>query len=93
MRWERTQTLNFALEGELFNRLNFTFEYYQKRSFDLLGNALMDPTLGFDELLINAANMRNRGVEINLNADVIRTKDFVWNMDFVLGIIRTRLQK
>ncbi len=93
LRWERTQTLNFALEGELFNRLNFTFEYYQKRSFDLLGNALMDPTLGFDELLVNAANMRNRGVEINLNADVIRTKDFTWNMDFVFGYNKNKITK
>ncbi|MFR4039945.1 MAG: hypothetical protein ACLTZT_21025 [Butyricimonas faecalis] len=42
------KTLNIGVETELFNRLSFMLEYYDKRSYDLLGNVQIDPTLGFD---------------------------------------------
>lgn len=93
LRWERTKTLNIGLETELFNRLRISAEYYDKHSYDLLGNVMLDPTLGFTETQINAADMRNRGVEIMLNADLIKTADFNWNMNFVFGYNKNKIVK
>ena len=93
LRWERTKTFNAAVDGELFNRVNFSLDYYYKRSSDLLGSALMDPTLGFSELTINAADMENTGLEMNVNADVVRHENFNWNVDFVFGYNKNKITK
>lgn len=91
LRWERTKTLNIGVETELFNRLSFMLEYYDKRSYDLLGNVQIDPTLGFDGGYINAADMRNRGVEMQLNAEALRLKDFSWFVNFVFGYNKNKI--
>ncbi|MEG2276910.1 MAG: SusC/RagA family TonB-linked outer membrane protein [Odoribacter sp.] len=93
LRWERTKTLNIGIEAELFNRLNISAEYYDKHSYDLLGDMTIDPTLGFNSTMINAADMRNRGVEILLNADLIQSKDFNWNLNFVFGYNKNKIVK
>lgn len=93
LRWERTKTLNIGVETELFNRLNLSVEYYDKHSYDLLGNVMLDPTLGFTGTKINAADMRNRGVEIMLNTDLIRTAAFNWNLNFVFGYNKNKIVK
>lgn len=93
LRWERTKTLNIGVETELFNRLNLSVEYYDKHSYDLLGNVMLDPTLGFSGSRINAADMRNRGVEIMLNAGLIRTEPFQWNLNFVFGYNKNKITR
>lgn len=93
LRWERTKTLNIGVETELFNRFNLSVEYYDKHSYDLLGNVMLDPTLGFTGTKINAADMRNRGVEIMLNTDLIRTAAFNWNLNFVFGYNKNKIVK
>ncbi|MDE7073797.1 MAG: SusC/RagA family TonB-linked outer membrane protein [Odoribacter sp.] len=93
LRWERTKTLNIGVETELFNRLNLSVEYYDKHSYDLLGNVMLDPTLGFTGSRINAADMRNRGVEIMLNAGLVRTEPFQWNVNFVFGYNKNKITK
>ena len=91
LRWERTKTLNIGVETELFNRLSLMLEYYDKRSYDLLGNVQIDPTLGFDGGYINAADMRNRGFEMQLNAEALRLKDFSWFVNFVFGYNKNKI--
>ena len=93
LRWERTKTLNIGVETELFNRLTLMVEYYDKHSYDLLGNVQIDPTLGFDRGYINAANMRNRGFEVQLNAEALRLKDFQWFVNFVFGYNKNKITK
>lgn len=93
LRWERTKMLNVGFEIGLFNRINLSAEYYNKKSFDLLGNALLDPTVGFSQMKINAADMTNRGIEVMLNAGLIRTSDFGWNMNFVFSYNKNKIVK
>lgn len=93
LRWERTKTLNIGVETELFNRLALMVEYYNKRSYDLLGNVQIDPTLGFDGGYINAANMRNNGIEIQVNAEALKLKDFQWFVNFVFGYNKNKITK
>ena len=93
LRWERTKTLNVGVEIGLFDRLAMTLEYYNKRSYDLLGKVQIDPTLGFDEGSINAADMRNTGFEMQLNAEALRLKDFNWHVNFVFGYNKNKITK
>lgn len=85
LRWEQTQNINTGLDFTIFRNINGSVDYYRKNSSDLLGNVLIDPTLGISPTLLNQANIRNNGIEFNLNADWIARPDFNWNTGLVLA--------
>ena len=85
LRWERTRSINLSVDLGLFDRINTTLTYYHNKGYDLLGEAQLDPTVGYSEQLINSADMNNSGVEVQLDADLIRTRDFTWNVGWVFG--------
>ena len=78
LRWEKTATYNVGLDFRLFNNLvNGSLEYYNRHSSDLLVRRYMDPTLGAKSRVVNNGEMRNRGIEFSLTANLNRKKD--WN--------------
>ena len=79
--WEKLWTTNVALHLGFWNRLNLDIEFYNKLTTDMLMSvpvSYADKGEGFRWDNIGA--MVNRGVEIQLNADVIRTRNFTWNI-------------
>lgn len=69
LRWEKVNIMNFGLDMGLFdNRLTAIFEYYQKKSSDLIGENPIDPTSG---IMWTGAyyNMSNRRNYANLKTD------------------------
>ncbi|QTD36910.1 SusC/RagA family TonB-linked outer membrane protein [Polaribacter batillariae] len=81
LKWEETATTNLALDFSLFdNRISGSFEYYIKKSDDVYSSRPLDPTVGFQRALVNYANIENEGIELQLNAKVIKTPDFDWNL-------------
>lgn len=79
LRWEKTDIFNFGLDFSVFRRLTATIDLYNKSTADLLGPTAVDPTLGWSIVNLNYGNMRNRGIEIALNAKVIDYELFKWN--------------
>ena len=81
LRWERTKIVNLGIDFTAWNnRLNASIDYYTKNSTDLLAAEAADPTSGFATVTKNAGKMSNSGIEIALNADLIRNRNFRWNM-------------
>ena len=79
--WEKLWTTNIALHLGLWNRLNVDLEFYNKLTTDMLMSvpaSYADKGEGFRWDNIGA--MVNRGIELQLNADIIRSRDFVWNI-------------
>lgn len=75
LRWEKTSTWNFGLDFALFGyRLSGSLDYYHKKGTDLLTNVDLDMTTGYEYLKINAGNMVNHGIELQLNADILQAK-------------------
>ncbi len=83
LRWEQTRNLNAGLDYAIFKRVNGSFDFYEKRSTDLMANSQIDPTIGVSPTLINQATIRNRGLEFSLRADWIATPTFNWNTGIV----------
>ena len=79
---EKTAAVNIAVDAQLFNRINATVEYYNKRSTDLLIPAEINPTYGFSTLTINEGELSNKGITVQLSGDVVRSGDFAWNTNF-----------
>ena len=79
--WESQNNINFGLDFTGFNnRVNATVEYFVRQSTDLLLNRPLSFTTGFREQLSNISDMENRGIEIQVNGDVISTPDFTLNV-------------
>lgn len=85
LRWEKTTTSNIGLDLSVFDRrFNITLDYYRRNSKDLLSNVQTDPTLGFAALTLNQANIVNNGLEVGINARIIKSTHFQWatNLNF-----------
>jgi hypothetical protein len=72
--------LEFGIDiGAINNRLLFDFTYYIKSVDDLLLEADVPWSTGFISQVSNAAELENKGVEIGVDFQVVRTKDVEWN--------------
>lgn len=79
--WETSHNFNVGVEaGFLENRLKLEVEYFNKKSVDMLYNMPYPISSGIAYVPMNLLDMRNSGIEFNITATPIRTKDFVWNM-------------
>jgi iron complex outermembrane receptor protein len=66
--------------GFLNNRINVNFTYYSIYSDHQILPVNVATTSGADRLTINTGALRNQGIEIIINAAVIRKKDFTWDI-------------
>ncbi len=80
LKWESTGMLNIGLDfGFLKNRINGTIEVYHKKTKDLIWSYPVPTTKYiYPWLDANVGEMTNKGIELTLNIDAIRTKDFSW---------------
>jgi len=79
--WEKNAKLNIGLDFSLFNsRLEGGIEFYANRTNDMIQTMPLPYTFGYTSYLDNIGNMENRGVEVTLRGDVIRTKDLTWTL-------------
>jgi TonB-linked SusC/RagA family outer membrane protein len=87
LRWETTENFNLGLDFKLFGKVRGSFEYYTKKTTDVMGTSKVDPTVGAfqNQALINFATIRNNGLELSLNSDWITTSNFNWNTGIVVG--------
>lgn len=101
LKWETTQTVDFGIEGTLFNRLNFSLGYFDKRSKDLLfqvryplsaGSFFADDLQNLTQYQ-NIGTISNRGFEILLNGDVIRSKNWTWNLALDATTLKNKVIK
>src|SRR5690606_6284424 len=78
--WEITATTNIGVDfGFLQNRINASIDLYDSRTSDLLLERGLPPTTGVTSVIQNVGKTRNRGVEIAVNADLLRERAFNWN--------------
>lgn len=82
--YEKKHELNFGIDaGFLNNRINFTFDIYTRRNYDLIGATNTMGIGGEPTKYGNVAKMKSNGVELSLNTVNIKTKDFTWTTDFI----------
>ena len=80
LKWESTGMLNIGIDfGFLKNRINGTIEVYNKKTKDLIWDYRIRTSQQiFGNVSANVGEMTNKGIELTLNFDAIRTKDFNW---------------
>lgn len=78
--WETVATLNWRIYGRFFDRFSLGVEVYNKNSSDLLMELPYSATTGHSGGWGNVASMVNRGVDLELNVDLIHTRNIYWGL-------------
>lgn len=80
---ENVESWEFGLETKMFkNRIGFDLTYYHAATTDQIIEVPADWSTGASSKLINAGKVTNKGVEVGLSLQPIKTKDWNWNMSF-----------
>ena len=80
LKWESTGMLNIGIDfGFLKNRINGTIEFYNKKTKDLIWDYPVSTNIyPMGSIAANVGEITNTGIELTVNIDAIRTKDFSW---------------
>ncbi|KRB59885.1 SusC/RagA family TonB-linked outer membrane protein [Flavobacterium sp. Root186] len=94
LKWESTRQINVGIDFGLFDRITGSFEWYQKNTDDLLYTyEVPQPPYLVGTMLANVGEMSNKGVELTLNADIVRGDKFTWNANLTLGHNIQKIEK
>lgn len=75
--WEKTQTIDVGFQlGLMSDRLFVTGSWYHKKTTDLITTVSVPTSSGFDTYHDNMGNVLNKGIELDVKYDVIRTRDW-----------------
>jgi hypothetical protein len=76
LKWETQISTDFGIEFGMFDRLTGSIEYFQKDSKDLLFSVSQPTSTGVSSISRNIGKVSNKGVEIELNYDILKNKDW-----------------
>ncbi|WP_239495030.1 SusC/RagA family TonB-linked outer membrane protein [Pedobacter yulinensis] len=95
LRWEKSKTIDLGLDLGLFgDKLTFLFDYYDRRTSDLLTDLTLPSYIGYPPLKTNLGTLQNRGYEMAVNARVLNTKGgFSLNLGANASYVKNKVLK
>ena len=75
----------------LKSRLNFDLTVYENRTKNQILDVPLDPTTGYTRAVLNSGLVRNRGVEVIVNAKPVRSKNFKWDVSINWALNRNKV--
>jgi len=92
--WEKTHQTNVGMDLKLFkDRIGLNIDAYYKKTKDLLLLSDVPMTTGFTEMWDNVGTVLNKGIEISLSTQNVKTSDFLWETDFNICFNRNKVIK
>jgi TonB-linked SusC/RagA family outer membrane protein len=80
--WETSNAFNIGFDFSFFQgKLSGSAEYFSRQTSDMLFNIPVAPSLGYTSYPANVGSMRNNGIEIELNANIINNKNIQWDVN------------
>ncbi len=100
LKWETSESIGVGFETRLFNRWNLSVEYYSKTNKDLIFSVNLPSSAGsigtdvsHPTIDKNIGSIRNQGVEISTDVDIIRTGDWRLNVGTNFSLNQNRITK
>lgn len=94
LEWESSNAFDVALEFGLFKgRVSGTVEYFDRRSSNLIFDVPLPLSSGIQTVTRNIGTMYNRGIEVELSLEPIRTPNFTWRIDLNATRIKNKITK
>lgn len=90
--WETTKVTNFGIEfGILDNAISGSIDMYNSNTTDLLVDRSLPSHTGFTSVKTNLGQINNKGMEIALNGNPIRSDKFSWDVGLVFDLNRNKI--
>lgn len=92
--WEKGGNLNYGIDFSIFDqRLSGTIEGFYRKTSDMLFSFPLPPSFGYTSFYDNIGDMTNKGFEIDLRGDIIRTRNLVWSANFNLTWYKNKITR
>jgi TonB-linked SusC/RagA family outer membrane protein len=92
LRWEKTTQWDIGVDIGLFNsRVNFSADYYNRTTSDLLLNAPIPSSSGLRTILRNIGSVNNKGLELALNTVNVKSDNFRWTSNFLFHTYKNKV--
>ncbi len=89
--WEKNGTWNLGLDFTLFDKLDGNVDVYNRKTTDMLLDKNVPQTTGFSSNFLNIGSLQNRGVEVQLNYDILNRNDLKWNVGANIAFNKTEI--
>ena len=93
LQWETVRALDLGLNFRVFDRLTADIDFYRKETCDMLVAVPVSYTTGHSAILHNIGNMTNTGIDIDLQADIVKNKDWYFGLRANLNYNANRITK
>lgn len=91
--WESNHNLNAGIEARLLNRIDLSFEFYNRKTTDMLLSYPLPVSSGFSGYYRNAGSMRNRGIEFAVTGRIIDRQDMQWSVTWMGSTVNNKVLK
>ncbi|PIE99966.1 MAG: SusC/RagA family TonB-linked outer membrane protein [Maribacter sp.] len=93
LEWEKTSQFDIGLDLAAFNQgLRFEFDYYYKKTTDLLLDRPVPYSTGFTAVRDNIGAVSNKGIEAMVTANIFRKPDFNWEISFNINFNKNKIE-
>lgn len=95
IKWEETQTYNIGLDyGFLKDRITGSIDYYDRKTNNLLNYTIVPAGSNFSNYVFtNVGNLTNKGLEFTIDAKIISSQDWLWQLGYNLGYNENKITK
>ena len=91
--WESNHNLNAGIEARLLNRIDLSFEFYNRKTTDMLLSYPLPVSSGFSGYYRNSGEMRNRGIEFAVTGRIIDRQDMQWSVTWMGSTVNNKVLK
>lgn len=89
--WEKSLNANIGFEGRFFNRFNVNFEYFYKKTTDMLFYLPVALSTGVASYPANIGSMRNSGIEMEIGITLVHSRDFSWDFGLNFSHVKNKI--
>jgi TonB-linked SusC/RagA family outer membrane protein len=92
LKWEQTEAINLGIDFTILNEvLSGSVEAYTMTTTDVLVNRLLPTITGYTRVYANMGEVKNKGLEINLNSLNMHRSNFEWRTSFTFSLNRNKI--
>lgn len=89
--WEKNTKFNAGIDFNIFNRIEFTLEYYRDNKSDMITTRDIPTETGYNSMQLNAASMYNQGLEFQTRIKWIKNDNFKWTTAFNISTVDSKV--
>ena len=89
--WERNATWNIGVDFRIFKNFSGNIDVYSRKTTDMLLSKAQSSTSGFNTAMQNVGSMRNNGVELQFEANILDDNDWKWEAGFNIAFNKTKI--